>query len=277
MSFILPQLWSKNSNAALAFNTSQLSKYRHLLKWNKNASILEFGFANGHNSNQMFLPILPNDYKEFIGSDISIEMVEDAKKHFRMPRSKIVQMDIAGDIPEDYHNRFDHVFCFLTMHLVKSPRRAFKNIHQILKPGGWMFLNIFERSPLDDLFEQISKNPKWSDYGQDEIISKYYYSENPQKEYKKDIDAANFKDYHFNVEKEIYNFESIEELNGLYTSTNPMISKIPKELLDEYMADFIKECQNCKMVDVTTNKDGKQSASLNTTIFVVHATKMPDQ
>lgn len=93
-------------------------------------------------------------------------------------------------------------------------RRAFKNIYQILKPGGWTFLNIFERSPLDEVFEKLSKNPKWSDYGQDEIISKYYYSENPQNEYRRDIDAANFKDYHFNVEKDIYNFESIEEFNS---------------------------------------------------------------
>ncbi|CAH1108136.1 unnamed protein product [Psylliodes chrysocephalus] len=274
MSFILPELWSKSSNAAFVLNTSHLSKYRHLLKWNKNASILEFGFANGHNSNQLLRPILPNDYKEFIGSDISIEMVEDATKHFRIPRSKIVQMDIAGDIPKDYHNRFDHVFCFITMHLVKSPRRAFKNIYQILKPGGWTFLNIFERSPLDEVFEKLSKNPKWSDYGQDEIISKYYYSENPQNEYRRDINAANFKDYHFNVEKDIYNFESIEEFNSLFTAANPTIPKIPKELLDEYMAYYLKECQNCKMIDVTTNKDGKKCAQLNTTMFVVHATKL---
>lgn len=61
---------------------------------------------------------------------------------------------------------------------------------------------------------------------------------------------------------------------GLFTAANPTIPKIPKELLDEYMAYYLKECQNCKMIDVTTNEDGKKCAQLNTTMFVVHATKL---
>ncbi|CAH1108135.1 unnamed protein product [Psylliodes chrysocephalus] len=272
MSFIFPQLWANNSNITFVLNSSHLSKYRHLLKWKNKASILEFGFANGHNSNQVLRPLLPNDYKEFIGSDISKQMVEEAKKEFRMPRSNIVQMSIDGNIPDEFHNRFDHVFSFLTMHLVQNPRQAFKNIYQILKPGGWMFLTFFERTPVDDVFDKISKNPKWSNYRQDEMISKYYYSDNPQKGYRKDIDAANFKDYHFNIEKDTYEFGSIEEMNNLAIAVNATIPNIPEELMSEYIAYFLKEVQNGKLVNLT-NKDGKQCACFNTTTFIVHATK----
>lgn len=119
---VLPELWSKSSHFSLLVAIAHLKKYSHLLNWKKQESILEFGFANGYNSCRSLVPLLPNDYKEFFGTDLSSEMIEDAKKQCLIPRSTFLQMDITSKIPAEFQNRFDHVFSFNSIHRVNKPR-----------------------------------------------------------------------------------------------------------------------------------------------------------
>lgn len=95
-------------------------------------------------------------------------------------------------------------------------RKAFKNIYDMLKPGGSTFLIFFEKTPIDDLFDRLKTHPKWGKYGQEKMISTYYYSKNTKNDYQKDIEAAQFKDYTFNVEQEMYRFSSEEECDSKY-------------------------------------------------------------
>lgn len=95
-------------------------------------------------------------------------------------------------------------------------RKAFNNIHKLLKLGGMAFLTFFDKIPCDSMFDELSRHPKWSKYGQEDMISSYFYSSNPEEEYKKDLEAAGFKNYVFEVEKGSYNFSSEQECNGKY-------------------------------------------------------------
>lgn len=113
---VLPKLYSNSNNLTVLTTGVILKKFQHLIEWKDKPSILEFGFADGTNSQKSLHPLLPADYNEFIGVDISKPMVEYVKKHVVMPRSEFVQLDIATkNLPKQFQNRFDHVFSFYTL------------------------------------------------------------------------------------------------------------------------------------------------------------------
>ncbi|CAH1108124.1 unnamed protein product [Psylliodes chrysocephalus] len=231
MCMTMPERWTNSSNFCLIETQFHLKKYRHFLNWKPNESILEVGFASGYNSSQSLQPILPKDYKEFVATDISDVMIDYAREHCDIPKSKFYQMDIGGSIDEKFWERFDHVFSFIVMHLVKNPSKAFNNIHKMLKLGGMAFLTFFDKIPCDSMFDELSRHPKWSKYGQEDMISSYFYSSNPEEEYKKDLEAAGFKNYVFEVEKGSYNFSSEQECNG------EVILKNHINMIDEITSD----------------------------------------
>lgn len=149
MGMVLPELWSKSCSVAISLASTQLHKYQHMINWKKSASILEIGFADGHTSSHCLAPILPEDYSEFVASDISKEMINYAKQYFKIPRWKFVQMDIGANVPEEFHNKFDHVFGFSVMHMVKNPRLVIKGLPKKLilfyvNNNKWFDLSIFE-------------------------------------------------------------------------------------------------------------------------------------
>lgn len=86
----------------------------------------------------------------------------------------------------------------------------------MLKPGGSMFVTFFERTPIGDIVVRMTEYPKWKKYNHEEMISTYYYSQDPRKEYERDLEAANFENYVFNVETESYEYSSEEEFDSRY-------------------------------------------------------------
>ncbi|CAH1111710.1 unnamed protein product [Psylliodes chrysocephalus] len=82
--------------------------------------------------------------------------------------------------------------------------------------GGSMFVTFFERTPIGDIVLRMTKYPKWNKYDHEEMISTYYYSQDPRKEYERDLEAANFENYVFNVETESYEYSSEEEFDSRF-------------------------------------------------------------
>ncbi|CAG9838417.1 unnamed protein product [Diabrotica balteata] len=269
----LPKQWSRSCGRVLEITNEHLQKYAHLLKWRNNASILECGIATGENSVKSIIPILPQDYKEFVATDNSKNMLEVAKNVINIPRSTVCELDVtARHPPLNMENRFDHIFGFFLIHMVENPRQAFRNFHTMLKPGGSVFLNFFERIPVDGMFHNLRSHPKWGKYRQEDAISVYYYTQNPKEEYRKDIEAAGFKNYVYNDEIHQHVFKSEEECRDLHTSVNPIVNNIPKEEYDEYIEDYIKEKENTPIFHITY-ENGKRTISAEYKMFVFHATK----
>ncbi|CAG9829233.1 unnamed protein product [Diabrotica balteata] len=92
---MIPELWIKANCVTQILSKQKLERYKHLLKWKNNETILEFGAAYGNTSVNSVLPVLPKDYKEYVLTDISPNMVEHMKKNLKIPRSKIIRHDIA--------------------------------------------------------------------------------------------------------------------------------------------------------------------------------------
>uniref|UniRef100_A0A6P7GK52 Juvenile hormone acid O-methyltransferase-like isoform X2 n=1 Tax=Diabrotica virgifera virgifera TaxID=50390 RepID=A0A6P7GK52_DIAVI len=269
----LPKQWSRSSGRVLEITNEHLQKYAHLLKWRNNALILECGIATGENSLKSIIPILPQDYKEFVATDNSKNMLECAKDIINIPRSTVCELDVnARHPPLDMENRFDHIFGFFLIHMVDNPRQAFRNFHTMLKPGGSVFLNFFERIPVDGMFHNLRSHPKWGKYRQEDAISVYYYTQNPKEEYRKDIEAAGFKNYVYNNEIHRHVFKSEEECRDLHTSVNPIVHNIPKAEYDEYIEDYIKEKENTPSF-VINYDNGKRTIYTDYKMFVFYATK----
>ncbi|XP_072378541.1 juvenile hormone acid O-methyltransferase-like isoform X1 [Diabrotica undecimpunctata] len=257
---MIPDLWTKGNIATQILTKQKLQKYGHLLKWKKNETILEFGAADGNTSVNSVLPVLPKDYKEYVITDISPNMVEHMKKNLNIPRSKIIQHDIATvRLQDELKNKFDHIFGIFVLHMVPNTRQSFINVKEMLKPGGQAFISFLERGPMDNAFHRLRNYPKWSRYGY--MMSAHYYSDNIEESYKKDIDAAGFESYSFHVENDypIW-FENDEERKSAFTSLNHVQYRVPEEQRDEYLEDYHKEgAKDIKIME----KDGKQLLYLN--------------
>ncbi|CAG9864133.1 unnamed protein product [Phyllotreta striolata] len=277
MSFKFPQLWSKGGQIPALYTQSTLSKFKHLIKWRKSPSILEIGFASGSNSSKTLIPLLPDDYKEFIGSDISDEMVDYAKKEFKLPRSEIVKLDVCREIPRQFRERFDHIFGFHVIHMVKDPVKAFKNIKSMLKPGGSTFLTFYERVPNEFAFANLKNNPRWRKYDHDAMIPPYHYLLSPLDEYKKDLDAVQFKETVIQKAYESYTAKSEEDhsmLADLLKAANPIPLDIPDENeREEYMKEYFAEIFKGPIINEIEDKNGKKLTNMTTLNMVVYATK----
>ncbi|XP_056634131.1 juvenile hormone acid O-methyltransferase-like [Diorhabda sublineata] len=272
-SFFFPELYAKFSRILLTQHTSHLvKKYRSAIHWPKNASILEFGFGDGTNYEISVRPNFPNDYKEYIATDISTKMIDYARKSVSWPNMTFQELAIDTQfVPDDFKNRFDLILSFFTNHLVQNPKQMYKNIHNMLKPRGQTFQISLERSPLDIVFHNFSKHHRWNKYGHDKIVSPYYYLPNPREGVENDIKHGGFKEYHLKSEPCVYEFKEKEEWQGLFLSTNPLLSNIPVEDIAEYKEDYFNEIQNNVIVFDEKVNDGV--GIVKNTLHVIFATK----
>lgn len=119
-----PELYTKG-NSKITINKRALDMYGHYIRWGTSPeSIIEAGIGDGKVTKQVLLPFLPENIKEYIGSDISEKMLEYSKTLIDHPKYSTVAIDIcAKEIPKEYQNRFDKAFASLLLHMVSSNAR----------------------------------------------------------------------------------------------------------------------------------------------------------
>nr|XP_023028333.1 uncharacterized protein LOC111516398 isoform X2 [Leptinotarsa decemlineata] len=157
MAMVLPELFAKSNRITTVIIQKQLKTYNHLMKWKKNASVLEIGHGEGGNFLKSFYPYLPSDVKEYVATDISESMINYARKNSVLPWMEFGQLDIAAEqVPLEYLNRFDHIFGFFVMHMVRqpspSPREEWE---RDLVKAGFQVYELFEDS---GIYEHVDEN-----------------------------------------------------------------------------------------------------------------------
>lgn len=103
-------------------NKIALGKYWQFIKWgDEPESILDIGIGDGRVTKYAILPNISKEIKEYIGSDISQEMLNFSKTVIDHPKYVTVQMDIcSNEIPLEFQNRFDKIFSCFLLHMVSS-------------------------------------------------------------------------------------------------------------------------------------------------------------
>ncbi|XP_056634468.1 uncharacterized protein LOC130443728 [Diorhabda sublineata] len=271
---MIPELWAKYNTLTLRPAMNHIKKYNHLLKWKNNESILEVASGDGMIAKHVLVPILPKDYKEFYITDKEPEFVKYIKRNLNIPKSKVFTQDIVEDeVPKELENRFDHIFGFFFLNMLresKNVRKALANTHKMLKPGGQSFFNFLEYTPIDDILIKMVIHPKWGRYTH--MMSAHCCHENPLEAYTKDFIAAGFEDAAYNTEKETWELEEGSEWEHLFTSTNPIVSKIPESQREDYIRDYVEYCRMVGPPKVKT-AEGKVIRKLVKNVLIVVANK----
>lgn len=117
-----PDFFSKNGNYLLGMTNAIYNKYDNKLIWNNDTEcVMDIGVGDGSVAQQIIIPRLPKNFKEFIGIDLSEAAVKYAKKIIDLPNTKMILMNISTkDSPAEYKNRFDHIFSNRCLHHVEN-------------------------------------------------------------------------------------------------------------------------------------------------------------
>nr|XP_023021175.1 juvenile hormone acid O-methyltransferase-like [Leptinotarsa decemlineata] len=226
-----------------------LNKYFHLLSWKCGEKILEISPGDGTLTMDLLIPLLPKNFKHYIGINYIEGVTAVAQANFpndKYPKITFVNCDIQEEFP-GYSNEFDHVFALLCLHWMWNVRTAIQNIFEMMKPGGEILASFAEVSPVSDIFHNLSRNPKWAPYGHEKHISTFFYSENPLKDWIQTFTEAGFVDIKTSCEERTIEFPTEKNFEEVFLAIDPIFRKIPAEKKEEYLKDYFEEIRRGKM------------------------------
>lgn len=119
-----PVGYSKNLGQFVSAIQVLFKRHNNLLKWHhESESIMDIGIGDGRMANEVFIPSIPKNVKEYIGCDFSVDMLESSKRTITSPKFKTFQMDITTEtVPIEMRNRFHHIFSCFLFHLIPNVR-----------------------------------------------------------------------------------------------------------------------------------------------------------
>ncbi|KAK5643228.1 hypothetical protein RI129_007073 [Pyrocoelia pectoralis] len=268
-------LYSKYNGLQKSDATYVLDNYIDLIKWKKDANILDVGCGAGDVISELLLPRLPLKFEKLVGVDLSEEMIEFAKNHCQNSKITFEQMNIAtDDIPVEFEENFDHILSFYCLHWVQDQRKALLNIYKMLKEGGDVLLTFLANNPIFEIYQSLSKKGRWESYMENvkNYVSPYQYSENPDKQLEEVLIDVGFDIDVCKTEDRIYVYPNVAVLKKSITAVSPFYSQIPSKMQEDYLSDCMKEVKKLNLFDHCDNNN-QQSVQVPYKLFVVHARK----
>jgi ubiquinone/menaquinone biosynthesis C-methylase UbiE len=123
--------------------------------------VLDFGCGNGR-----LAGFLENGYKEFVGVDISEELINIAKQKYSNEKNRFVKLSSDFSELPFKDNHFDVVFSIAVFHHFPSEEyslRIAKELHRVLKPGGKIVVTVWNL--WQKRFSRLSLKKDRSDWG----------------------------------------------------------------------------------------------------------------
>lgn len=119
-----PEKFSTNIGGFLAVTKNLFEKYESHIIWKSDPeSILDIGIGDGSLTKSIILPRIPKNIKEYIGGDLSENMVKAVRELIDIKEFKAIQFDVTvKSIPAELRSRFDHVFSNYLFHHVQNIR-----------------------------------------------------------------------------------------------------------------------------------------------------------
>ncbi|XP_055691295.1 juvenile hormone acid O-methyltransferase-like [Lutzomyia longipalpis] len=218
------------------------AKYDNLVHWSPNEVILDIGCGSGFTSKEFIYPLIPEDYSRYVCSDISQAMVQEAEKTFAdYPKVFFQQLDIAKDLNET--NIYDHIFSIWCLMWVSDHVKAFRNIYDLLVPGGGTYLIFVEKHIMIETILELLERPKWQPFVPNpREVYPFPYRNDPDpvasiKSMMEDIGFINVQVY---LETNTFGFSSDEEFLGFLKALPNPLHLMTEEEQEEYLKEALE-------------------------------------
>ncbi|KAJ3657569.1 hypothetical protein Zmor_009359 [Zophobas morio] len=271
-------LYSKHSNLQKSDAAYILDKYSNLLNWRDGDKILDVGAGEGSVSIEVLLPRLPTNFHKLTLSDISPQMLKFAQERCEDSRLDCLLMDISVVVPESLHQQFDHIFSFYCLQWVADENRqeqAWKNIFDLLKPGGDTLVTIIATGPLFDFSESMAKMEKWAPFmgNVKRVISPYHHIENPADKLKNFLEKTGFLVKVCETEERCYVYSSTSQFLDWGFSVNPFIKTLPENERPSFIEEYKRQVFTHKKIIVEKGDNGGEKIHKMYTMLTACASK----
>ncbi|XP_059608076.1 juvenile hormone acid O-methyltransferase-like [Phlebotomus argentipes] len=159
-----PQKYAFSSDVRCKIVQSVLDSLFGSLKWRGGERVMDIGCGIGDVTRRCFLPLLPDNFQRLVCADFSPVMLEAAKLEFRgIDRVDFLQMDIGKNVEDSLKGTFDRIFSSFCLMYVQDQKQVFKNIFDLLTPGGDCVIMFMRRGAITETGIQLVNTPKWKD------------------------------------------------------------------------------------------------------------------
>ncbi|KAK4872388.1 hypothetical protein RN001_014417 [Aquatica leii] len=232
-----PELYIKTSSLAKLNAEYVLDQHLEFFQNIDNCVVLDVGCGPGNITHEKIFPLLPKTKKKLIGIDISRDNIEYARKHHQIdPRISYEEMDIlTDDIPNEYIGTFDIIVSLFCFHFIGDHRKALKNIHKMLKPGGKVLINFMKKSLLPNMYQYVYNKPKWTKYMSN--FNEVVFINQPDDSLKELFEEVGFWQVQYEEQESNYLYNSDYGF-GIVQSLN--MFDVPKDLEREFIEDHLE-------------------------------------
>ncbi|XP_055694229.1 juvenile hormone acid O-methyltransferase-like [Lutzomyia longipalpis] len=218
-----------------------LADYGGMLKWRGRERVLDIGCGPGDVTHQCFFPLLPHDFEELVCGDLSPEMLQVAEKEFLgVEHVSFVQMDIRETPNDAQKESFDRIFSTLCFMYIADQENAFKNVFDLLAPGGDCWIMQVTTSPVIQPLFQLADTTKWREKLKDLreiLIFPFWNDSDPVGTAEGFMKSIGFEDIEIYLQDGYVQFESEEKFEAFMDSL-PIYSA---NLTEEDRRDLLQE------------------------------------
>lgn len=212
----------------------------------KEKRVLDLGSGDGTITAkiaEMYAEKFPESSVEFVGIDISESMIQSAKEKYPHISFELGSVD---QLP--YHNFFDLILSFSTLHFSMDQEGAFHEIFDSLTPEGRVAIlvpakNGYNMNPLAGF---LMTSCKWKSYFPlGYTPSRTYFT---KEEYQKMLSRIGFTSIDIqSIERE----DIFPSMQAFVDSISAVLNYVPKEIRDEFASDLASK------LDISIDSSGQ--------------------
>ncbi|CAH1646565.1 unnamed protein product [Spodoptera littoralis] len=268
-----PELYNVANSMQKNAAVQCLNEYAKKMNWkNIGDSAIDLGCGDG-SVTVILKKYMPSNYKKLVACDISEKAVKYANEHHSDEVTIFKVMDIQGDLPEEMHSAFHHVFSFYALHWIRNQEKAFRNIYNLLEEGGDCLLTFLGYAPLYSVYSILSQCSKWESWLKDvqKFISPYHDMQEPEKKVTQMMQEIGFRNIDVKCKEMRFEFDSVEAMKNTIKAIEPF--DMPKDVYEEFMQDYYSVAQEIGVVEINNNNIGDTSINCSYSLLVVCASK----